>query len=122
MAEWKIPTGWVYKVEVSRHRWSGWGPPLTPRPGVYRDAPSESEVQVLGHEGLHDLVEVVDGISVQILFAVIHGVPDIREGKGDEEQNWNTSVKKRNVVILDPPFLALTLEIRSLQGVVLEQT
>lgn len=47
-------------------------------------------VEVLQHEHLQDLVEVLDGGAVQVLLVVIKRVPHRGEGGGDEMEDVHT--------------------------------
>lgn len=47
-------------------------------------------VKVLQNENLQDLVEVLNGGTVQVLLIVIEGVPHGREGRRDKVEDVNT--------------------------------
>lgn len=51
---------------------------------------SGSGVEVLQNKNLQDLVEVLNGGTVQILLVVIKSVPDRGEGGGDEVEDVDT--------------------------------
>lgn len=47
-------------------------------------------MQIFQHKDLYDFVEIVNGCFIQIFFIVIHGMPDFRERRCYQMQNWNT--------------------------------
>lgn len=76
-------------------------------------------VEVLKNKDLQDLVEVADGGSIQVLLAVVKGVPHRRKRSRNEMENPDPSVEKWYVVIQNEPHMQARPEVLNLIRVTL---
>lgn len=75
-------------------------PKLIP-PRHRRSLSSYSQVQVLGDEHSEDLNQVLHRANVDGTGVIGEFVPNVRKWTGNYMQDWNLSLKKRNMVVLN---------------------
>lgn len=63
---------------------------------------SWSDVEILQNKNLQDLVQVLNGGSVQVLLVVLKSVPNGGEGGGDEVEDVDTWRRQRRAISTCP--------------------